>query len=115
MEVKKDEDKKNELNKTITHATKYRDYTHEAEVVKKENIYTFTESELKDLKYKERAYGSRKTRGYIHFCYKNYIYQTNLGGIIKFLEDFADFLRGANYIPNIYKWNLFDWLDKNNE
>ena len=47
----------------------------EVEVVKKEKIYTLTESEFGDLKGKERAYGSRKTREYIIFCYNNYIWQ----------------------------------------
>ena len=37
----------------------------EVEVIKKEKTYTFTESEFHDLKYKERAYGSRKTKEYI--------------------------------------------------
>lgn len=88
----------------------------EVEVVKKENMYTFSESELKDLKCKERTYGSRKTREYIHFCFKNYHYQTNsVSGLLKFLEDLAEFLGGVNYIPNVYKWNLFDWLNENNE
>ena len=84
----------------------------EIEVVKKEKVYTFTESELKDLKCKERAYGSRKTRGYIHFCFVNYRYKTeNLGGMLEFLKDLARFLGGENYIPNIYKWNLFEWIN----
>ena len=87
----------------------------EVEVIKKEKIYTFTESELNDLKCEERAYGSTKTREYIHFCFKNYHYQTNsVGGLLKFLEDLAGFLGGYEYIPNTYRWNLFDWLNKRN-
>ena len=88
----------------------------EIEVVKKEKIYTFTESELEDLKCAARAYGSRKTRGYIHFCFLNYRYKTdNIGGLCAFLQDLAPFLGGYDYIPNVYKWDLCDWLDKNKE
>lgn len=86
----------------------------EVEITKKEKIYELTESEFKDLKRECRAYGSRKTRQYISFCFLNYYYKTNtLGGLTEFMSDLAKFLGGYDYIPNTYKWNLFDWLDNN--
>lgn len=85
----------------------------EVEVTKKEKIVTMTESELKDIKRECRAYVSRKTREYIAFCYLNYRLKMNFGGLIEFVGDLTKFLGGYDYIPNTYKWNLFDWLDNN--
>lgn len=85
----------------------------EVEVTKTEKVYTLTESEFKDLKRECRAYGSRKTREYIAFCYLNYRLKMNFGGAVEFLSDLAKFLGGYDYIPNTYEWDLFDWLDNN--
>lgn len=75
----------------------------EVEITKKEKIYELTESEFKDLKRECKAYGSRKTRQYISFCFLNYYYKTNtLGGLTEFMSDLAKFLGGYDYIPNIY-------------
>ena len=88
----------------------------EREVIKTEKVYTLTESEFKKIKHECKAYGSRKTREYISFCFLNYYYKTNsIGGITEFLSDLAKFLGGYDYIPNTYKWDLFDWLDNNKE
>lgn len=82
----------------------------EVEVTKKEKIYTFTESELDDLKRDERAYGSRKTREYIVFCYNNYIWKKNLKGLLNFVEDLIPFLTYENKsIPNQYGYSLHEW------
>lgn len=88
----------------------------EVEITKKEKIYELTESEIKDLKRECKAYGSRKTKEYISFCFLNYYYKTtNIGGITEFLSDLAKFLGGYDYIPNTYKWDLFDWLAENGD
>ena len=85
----------------------------EIEIVKKEKVYTFTESELKDLKCEEREYGSRKTREYIMFCYNNYIWKMNVGGAVSFIKDLFKFLTyETNSIPNYYGWSLFEWLKR---
>lgn len=86
----------------------------EVEVVKKEKIYTFTEDELQDLKCKERAYGSRKTREYIGFCWNNYIYKKNTGGVIGFINDVISFLQyEKDNIPNHYGYSLHEWRERN--
>lgn len=86
----------------------------EIEITKKEKIYELTESELKDIKNECRAYGSRKTREYIRFGFLHYYYKTNnIGGLTEFMSDLAKFLGGCDFIPNTYKWNLFDWLEHN--
>ena len=88
----------------------------EVEVVKKEKIYTLTESELDDLKCKERTYGSWKTREYIIFCYNNYIWQKNIKGIANFIRDLLDFLTyEKRVIPNQYDLSLFEWLKQNRD
>lgn len=85
----------------------------EIEVVKKEKIYTFTESELKDLRCKEREYGSTKTREYIIFCYRNYIWKMNVGGIVSFIGDLFDFLTyKKDSIPNHYEYSLHEWRSR---
>ena len=72
----------------------------EVEITKKEKIYELTESEFKNLKRECRAYGSRKTREYIAFCYLNYRLKMNFGGAVEFLSDLAKFLGGYDYIPS---------------
>ena len=85
----------------------------EVEITETAKIYELTESEFKDLKRECRAYGSRKTRQYIAFCYLNYKLKMNLGGLIEFVSDLSKFLGGYDYIPNTYGWDLFVWLDSN--
>lgn len=86
----------------------------EIEISKKEKIYTLTESEYKNLKCKEREYGSRKTREYIGFCWNNYIWKKNIGGTVSFIEDLILFLQyNTNHIPNKYGLSLFEWLKNN--
>lgn len=87
----------------------------EVEVIKKEKIYTLTESELNDLKCMCKEYGSRKTKEYIAFCYDNYIWKKNFSGVVDFINDLIDFLVGRDYIPNKYNWSLFEWLEQNRE
>lgn len=85
----------------------------EVDVVQKTKIYTLTEEELQDFKCKERAYGSRKTREYIGFCYNNYIWKRNIGGVVNFINDVLSFLEYKNDgIPNSYNWSLFEWLEQ---
>ena len=85
----------------------------EVEIVKKEKLYTFTESELNDLKCEERAYGSRKTREYIGFCWNNYTWKKNIGGAISFINNVIEFLEyKKDSIPNHYGYSLHEWRKK---
>lgn len=86
----------------------------EIDVVKKEKVYMLTEQELTELKGKERAYGSRKTKEYIGFCWNNFYLQKNVGGCIGFIKRLLRFLEDREPdIPNTYGWSLSDWLKQN--
>ena len=88
----------------------------EVEVTKKEEIVTMTKEEYNTLIRKERAYGARKTKQYIAFCYLNYKLKMNLGGIVQFIDDLSKFLSATNdYIENTYGWNFWTWLEHNRD
>ena len=83
-------------------------------VTKEIKMYTFTEDELRKFKSEQREYGSRKTIEYIAFCYKNYIYEFNVGGAVELCKDILNFVHAeTTYIPNTYKLNFNDWLQRN--
>lgn len=85
----------------------------EVEITKKEKIYSFTESELEELKCEERTYGSNKTREYILFCYNNYIWKKNLKGLLNFISSIIPFLEGkTNVIENNFGYSLHEWRKK---
>lgn len=87
------------------------------QIIQKEvTTYTFTEDELNELKAKERAYGSRKTKQYIMFCLKNYKMKLNLAGYMQFICDLGEFIgEETDTIPNKRVWSLFDWLHKGSD
>lgn len=83
---------------------------------KTEKIYTLTEEELERLKNRCKDYGSRKTREYISFCLSHYPLQMNIGGAVDVFTNICRFSSGrTDYIPNIYSWDLFQWLRSNRE
>lgn len=83
-------------------------------VTKDVNTYTFTEDELRKFKIEQREYGSKKTIKYIAFCSENYMYKFNVGGVIELCKDILDFVHMETiYIPNTYKLNFNDWLQRN--
>ena len=84
----------------------------EVEITKTEKVYTLTESELNELKCKERKFADKCVREYIAFCYDNYGLVKNLGFTVDFINELADFVKGGNYIRNTYKLSLWDYIEK---
>ena len=53
---------------------------------------------------------------YISFCLANYHLKLNIGGVFDLVHNLCNFVHGAtDYIPNVYHWDLYEWLDHNRE
>ena len=83
----------------------------EIEIMKKEKIYTMTQTELNNMLCDAKEFGSRKIKEYIMFCFENYNWKLNATGQSMFLEDLTEFLNDElTGIPNVYGLNFFEWL-----
>lgn len=85
----------------------------EIEVVKKENVYELTESELDAIKEEYRTKGRIDVANYIAYCIEYYGYKWNLGGLSDFVIQLCKFVNfSTKSLENVSGLSLFDYIEK---
>ena len=85
----------------------------EIEVVKKENVYELTESELDAIKEEYRTKGRIDVANYIAYCIKYYGYKWNWGGLSDFVVQLCEFVNfSTKSLENVSGLSLFDYIEK---
>lgn len=83
---------------------------YEKQITVSEEFYEISKEELEKIKKAERVRGRAELADYILFCYSNYIFKINVGGVFEFLKEVLDFLaRKKDEISNKYEINFFDY------
>lgn len=86
---------------------------YEKQITVSEEFYEISKEELEKMKKSERARGRSELANYILFCFSNYIFKTNIGGLLEFLKELLSFLdRKEDKISNICEINFFDYVKK---
>lgn len=83
---------------------------YEKQITVSEEFYEISKEELEKIKKAERVRGRVELADYILFCYSNYIFKINVGGVFEFLKEVLDFLaRKKDKISNKYEIGFFDY------
>ena len=83
---------------------------YEKQITVSEEFYEISKEELEKIKKAERVRGRTELADYILFCYSNYIFKINVGGVFEFLKEVLDFLaRKKDEISNKYEIGFFDY------
>ena len=83
---------------------------YEKQITVSKEFYEISKEELEKIKKAERVRGRAELADYILFCYSNYIFKINVGGVFEFLKEVLDFLtRKKDEISNKYEIDFFDY------
>lgn len=85
----------------------------EMESIKKEKIYELTEDELKQIIKSSYELSRIHLKEYVYFCFNNYIYEMNIGGICKFCPEIFGLLSNNKIIRNKENLSYKDYKAKN--
>lgn len=83
------------------------------EIVKEEKIYELTEEELKQIIKSSYELSRIHLTEYIYFCFNNYFYEMNIGGICNFLPEVFGLLTNNKTIKNKNSLSYLDYRQNN--
>lgn len=86
---------------------------YEKQITVSEEFYEISKEELEKIKKAERVRGRAELADYILFCYSNYTFKMNVGGVLEFFKELLAFLfRDKNGISNKRNIDFFDYAEE---
>lgn len=85
----------------------------EKESIKKEKVYELTEEELKQVIISSYDLSRIHLTEYVYFCFNNYFYKMNIGGICNFLSEVFGLLSNNKNIRNKENLSYWDYRQNN--